>query len=294
MNEHEPARDRELGEGDARVERKLTPNDGSPPPAAPPRFVENAGLPGETGERAPGLARVDASEADELFCRIAVRSGLLDPIRGDELMTLLRGQAPGAAAAFCLARGWLNDQQTRALQASVEAAAGASPDVLGEGARAFSRLVEMKRLAEDGRVDACRMIQVELAGTPYARLGELLIQRAQRRGGGSAPGKGMPGRQQAFDTYVRLKQAVQRGAVEEAARLAAALDADPEFGRLAQVQLERARVRRSITDARRRGDDIQDRSTTCPACGTSTRVGDPCPRCPGAAPGASRPGNDQP
>lgn len=256
----------------------------SPPPA------------GGSGERVGHPAEDEAdlasasSELDALFCRIAVRSGLLDPSRAEDVLLSVRGQPPGAAAALCVARGWLNASQTRALQASVGAADEASPDVAGEGAREFARLVEMKRLAEDGRVEACRLLQAELSATPYARLGELLVQKAQRRAG--APAEGIPSRQQAFDTYVRLKQAVQRGAVDEAIRLAEGLRGDPEFGRLSQVQVERARNRRAIAEAGERarathaadapGDPeasgVLPGVTHCPTCGTSTR-GDTCPRC---------------
>lgn len=195
----------------------------------------------------PGMIPGTASEADELFCRIAARSGLLEPLRAAEALAAAHGREPGAAAALCVARGWLTEAQARALQASVESAAGASPGADGAGAREFGRLVEMKRLAEDGRVEACLTIQKELAGTPYARLGELLVQRARRRASG-APSSGIGSRQQAFDAYVKLKQAVQRGAVDEAARLAALLQGHPEFGRVSQVQLERARTRRALLD----------------------------------------------
>lgn len=201
---------------------------------------------GASPSPAPGTASEAPSEADELFCRIAARSGLLEPLRAAEALAAAHGQRPGAAAALCVARGWLTEAQARALQASVESVAGASPGADGAGAREFGRLVEMKRLAEDGRVEACLTVQKELAGTPYARLGELLVQRARRRAG--APSSGIASRQQAFDTYVKLKQAVQRGAVEEATRLAALLHEHPEFGRVSQVQLERARTRRALLD----------------------------------------------
>lgn len=258
------------------------PTGSRPPPAGQP------GVSRAAGESA-------ATEGDALFCRIAVRSGLIDPSQAEEILAAVRGQGAAAAAELCVARGWLTLAQTRALRASVEAATGASPEALGDGAREFGRLVEMKRLAEDGRVDACRTIQQELAGTPYARLGELLLQKAQRRGGAPAAPRGMANRQQAFDTYVRLKQAVQRGEVDEAARLAALLRDDPQFGRVSLVQLERARTRRAIVERTRR--DVppdaprQAGVAPCPTCGASTRHADACPRARG---GEGRGSHDNP
>ncbi|MCO5166191.1 MAG: hypothetical protein M9894_07460 [Planctomycetes bacterium] len=194
-----------------------------------------------------------------LFCRIAVRSALLTQTQADE--ALLAVEAPGGVAALCVARGWLTSDQARALTGSAGATAEVAPTVAGEEARQFARLVTMKRLAADGQVEACRALQRELAGGAYERLGLLLIQKAQRRGG--APTPGIASRQEAFDHYVRMKQAVQRGALEEVRRLAEALRDHPEFGRMAQMQLNRALTRHSL--------GLRGRAQDCHPCGDTSQ-----------------------
>lgn len=203
-------------------------------------------------------------EGDVLFCRIAVRSGLLTQAQGDEVLLAVEA---GGVAELCVARGWLTSEQARALTGSAGATAEVAPTITGDEARQFARLVTMKRLAADGQVEACRALQRELVGGPYERLGLLLVQKAQRRGPAPAAA-GMASRQEAFDAYVRLKQAVQRGAVEEAERLADALRDHPEFGRLAQMQVNRARTRRSLGRAS---------GAACLPCGEASHGAPPPP-----------------
>lgn len=224
-------------------------------------------------------------EAAALFCLIAVRSGLLPQARADEALAAALASG-GAVADVCVANGWLTEGQARTVLAHVAAPEGAEPAVDGEDAREFARLVAMKRLARDGQVDACRELQKDLAGGAYGRLSELLVRRASRRSSDAARGApaGMPGRSEAFDLYVKLKQAVQRGDVEQAGELARRLRGDPEYGRLAETQLDRAFARRAATDARRTGGGV----TRCAGCGTPgvglEGLGDKeavakCPRC---------------
>lgn len=196
----------------------------------------------ESAAPTPADAAPSSLEGDVLFCRIAVRSGLLTQTQADEVLLTVEA---GGVAELCVARGWLTAEQARALTGSAGATAEVAPTITGDEARQFARLVTMKRLAADGQVEACRALQRELVGGPYERLGLLLVQKAQRRGPTPSTA-GMASRQEAFDAYVRLKQAVQRGAVEEAERLADALRDHPEFGRLAQMQVNRARTRRSL------------------------------------------------
>lgn len=220
-----------------------------------------------------------ASEADALFCLIAVRSGLLPQARADEALACARGPDGKAAAEVCVAQGWLTEAQARTVLLHVAASEGPEPAVDDEAAREFARLVALKRLSRDGQVDACRDLQKDLAGGAYEKLSELLVRRASRRGGGAVGPErpaGMPGRQEAFDLYVKLKQAVQRGDVDGARGLAGRLRGDPEFGRLAETQLNRAFARRAVTDARRTGGEV----TRCPACGTPGLVGEAAAKCP--------------
>lgn len=159
----------------------------------------------------PDSARSSAAEADLLFVRIAVRSGLLTRARGDEALAAAAGGEPGAASALCIARGWLSAAQVRAISASSD------------------------------------------------------------EGPASPSGNGGVPRGDALQTYVRLKQAVQRGAVEEAEKLAGTLATDPQYGLLARVQVDRALARRAVVEARRSGGQV----VRCPAC-----------RAPAAAAGA--------
>lgn len=222
----------------------------------------------------------DASEAAALFCLIAERSGLLPQARVDE--ALATALASGKTVAeVCVAQGWLTEAQARTVLLHTSASEAPAPRVDGEDAREFARLVAMKRLAGDGQVDACRDLQKGLAGGAYGKLSELLVRQASRRSAGAPQARpaGMPTRQEAFELYVKLKQAVQRGEVEEAGVLTERLRGDPEFGRLAETQLNRAFARRAVSDARRTGGGV----TRCPTCGTPASVDEGvtrCPRCP--------------
>ena len=71
-------------------------------------------------------------------------------------------------------------------------------------------------------------------------------------------------RKEAFNTYVRLKQAVRSGDLNESKRLRARLKDDPQFGGPAARQLNQAYLRRALDEAR------QKRATVRPCLSCKT------------------------
>jgi len=236
---------------------------------------------------------------DDLFCRIALQSGLLTPEQVAQALFVQRNLAkPQRIGKILIAQGYLTPIQVDQILQRQGEERGRPPAPEPKLGGLFGQIVVQQKLASEGEVQECVLMQRELAARgEYVRLGELLVRKSYLSGFDVAkvleiqeererprtPPQGdekETDRSRAFAALVRLKRDVAAGRLKECLVALKELGEDPEYARVAEKLVRKAFLQNAAARASKEGLVVK----TCDICETASAIGlkgGACARCGG-------------
>lgn len=235
---------------------------------------------------------------DDLFCRIAIQSGLLTPEQVAHALEVQRVLTkPQRIGKILIAQGFLTPIQVDQILRQQGAERGRPPTPEPKLGGLFGQIVVQQKLATEGEVEECVVWQRELAARgEYVRLGELLVRKsylsgfdvtrvldlqAERERPVAVPENGnghAADRSRAFAALVRLKRHVATGRLQDCLRALDELKGDREYARIAEKLVKKAFLQQAAARAGKEGLVVK----TCDACETASAIGRSgglCARC---------------
>ncbi|MEZ0228485.1 MAG: hypothetical protein ACAI25_07650 [Planctomycetota bacterium] len=235
---------------------------------------------------------------DDLFCRIAIQSGLLTPEQVAHALEVQRNLTkPQRIGKILIAQGYLSPIQVDKILKEQGLERGRPPVPEPKLGGLFGQIVVQQKLATEGEVEECVIEQRELAARgEYVRLGELLVRKGYLSGfdvakvldiqaereqpARAAADEDGPAtdRSRAFAALVRLKRHVAAGRLQDCLVSLEQLKGDREYSRVAEKLVRKAFLQNAAARASKEGLAVK----TCNDCETASAIGKKggkCARC---------------